>query len=164
MKNTLTAAMVREWLDYRDGKLYWRKRTNRRIVVGSEAKCGGRRDGRAMISILRKHSSRSRAVWMWHHGDIPCGMEVDHVNRDGTDDRIENLRLATRAQNAWNTCGHRDSASGMKGVTHEPRTGKWYARIGKRHIGTFATAAEASAAYWARCRAERGEFVPALGA
>jgi hypothetical protein len=44
----------------------------------------------------------SRQIWIWHHGDIPDGLLVDHIDRNPFNNRIENLRLAHPVQNQWN--------------------------------------------------------------
>jgi Drexlerviridae HNH endonuclease len=90
---------------------------------------------------------------MYHHGDIPPGMIIDHINRDRTDDRIENLRLTTRRGNQHNLSNQ--SKYGV-GVTRG-RTGagnlrnKFSATIfkGGRNvwIGSFGTPEEAREAY-----------------
>ncbi|WP_436868476.1 HNH endonuclease signature motif containing protein, partial [Enterobacter hormaechei] len=41
-------------------------------------------------------------IWEMHNGPIPQNMEIDHINRIKLDNRLENLRLATRRQNACN--------------------------------------------------------------
>jgi hypothetical protein len=75
--------------------------------------------------------------------------EMDHINRVATDDRWQNLRAATRAQNEWNKDKYRNNKSGVKGVYF--RDGKWIAGIrrnGTRQIlGRFLTVQEAAAAY-----------------
>lgn len=86
------------------------------------------------------------------HGDIPQGMVVDHMNGDLLDNRRENLRLVTRAENARNLSGKRkNNTSGHMGVQYEPRyRRKWSAKMqidGKSVvIGRYETKEEAVAA------------------
>ena len=96
----------------------------------------------------------------------PKGLDVDHINHDGLDNRKINLRLCTRSQNSQNKRIRRDSNSGYKGVTPVGR--KWAAYIGdpqtpatrKRQIrlGTFATREEAALAYNKAARELYGAF------
>lgn len=92
----------------------------------------------------------------------PPGLHVDHKNGDGLDCRRANLRLVTQQQNNLNVRGHRDSASGIKGVRKHPLCDKYQATISaagaRKHLGLFATAAEAHAAYCAASLAIHGEF------
>jgi hypothetical protein len=78
--------------------------------------------------------------------------EVDHVNGDQTlDNRRCNLRIVDRTHNMWNKRPHSNAVSGMKGAFLKRDTGKYESRITvhkkKIHLGTFATAEEAHAAY-----------------
>ena len=41
----------------------------------------------------------SRAMYAWFYNEAPAGMDVDHINGDSLDDRIENLQLLTRKEN-----------------------------------------------------------------
>ena len=43
-----------------------------------------------------------RMVWAWHYGEVPIGYEIDHINTNPFDNRIENLRLTTRTENFAN--------------------------------------------------------------
>lgn len=80
----------------------------------------------------------------------PDGMEVDHRNGNGLDNRLVNLRLATTAQNAQN---RRPKPGRYKGVSlHFTSRGVSYRaqiyRDGKnRHLGLFSTLEDAAAAY-----------------
>lgn len=81
----------------------------------------------------------------------PAGMEVDHVNGDGLDNRRRNIRLATGAENRRNKGLTAQNRSGLKGASWNNHAGKWEANIragGKRHyLGLFLTAETAHAAY-----------------
>lgn len=76
--------------------------------------------------------------------------QIDHINRNKSDNRIENLRRCSHSTNQINT-NDRNSSSGVRGVRQVDKTGRWMARIykdGKEiRVGTFATLEEASVAY-----------------
>jgi hypothetical protein len=83
--------------------------------------------------------------------NAPVGLEVDHINGDGLDNRRSNLRLATREGNQRNRAARRDNTSGLKGVSLHVSTGKWQARIrtgGEQvYLGVFTTPEAAHEAY-----------------
>ena len=62
---------------------------------------------------------------MWHNGYFP--IQVDHVNNNKTDNRIENLRPATNGQNRQNTSIQKNNTSGFKGVYKQKN--KWRVRL-----------------------------------
>lgn len=94
----------------------------------------------------------------------PPGTHVDHINHNTLDNRRSNLRLATAAQNCWNTGSWRTNTSGHKGVWRDPKSHKWTSAItvnGERHyLGVFATAEDAADAYKQAAVRMRGEFHP----
>jgi hypothetical protein len=117
-------------------------------------------------SIFNKRYLAHRVAWAIHYGDWPPkGMEVDHRNGDGGDNRIANLRLATPSENMRNRPANATNACGLKGVDFIPSRNRWRAKItlhGKtQEIGQFKTKEEAHLAYTARAKVLHGEFARA---
>ena len=91
------------------------------------------------------------------------GEIVDHINHNGLDNRIANLRVATMRQNMWNMRKRRcNCSSKYKGVHRLKSKKKWRARItfnGRSIlIGDFDTEKEAGMAYDARARELFGDY------
>ena len=77
-----------------------------------------------------------RFAWYATHGEWPT--EIDHDNRDGLDNRLTNIRLATREQNHANEKRRITNTTGVKGVYFNKRLGKFAVRVGldgKRYFG-----------------------------
>ena len=98
-------------------------------------------------------------IWIYHYGKLPEGI-IDHINRDKTDNRIENLREASKQQNSWNRSGDTGAVSQFKGVSR--KRDKWRARIvvdGVEHnLGVFETEIAAGLAYKQASRLLQGEY------
>lgn len=79
------------------------------------------------------------------------GLEVDHIDGNGLNNRQENLRPATRSENLRNTRISRRSTTGCKGVMVHKKSGRFRAQIQingvVRHLGYFSTKEAAAAAY-----------------
>ncbi len=90
------------------------------------------------------------------------GLEVDHIDGDGRNNRRENLRLATRAQNGRNRRVSKRNTSGFKSVYWCRRAKKWRASIGLSgktlYLGSFDTPEAAHAAYCEDSARLHGEF------
>ncbi len=101
-------------------------------------------------------------VWAFHHGVWPT--RLDHRNRNTTDNRIENLRECSVAQNQYNSCRKANNRSGHKGVVFQPQhpACPWFAKIGVNGrtvaLGNHATKEAAAAAYAAAAKQYAGEF------
>lgn len=105
---------LRESFDYRDGVLYWKKLlVKNQVKVGSVAGHIVKKYNRYRVLYKGKFYLRARLIWAYHNGEIPKGFEIDHINRNKLDDRIENLRLVTMSQNVRN----RD-ATGRSKIKH----------------------------------------------
>lgn len=161
----ISADYVSSILEYRDGLLYWRHRPKDFFkssrswrhfnnlfsgkVAGSVANTGYVAVGIIFNGKTRLYMAH-RVVWLIHHGQWPDG-EIDHINRIRDDNRIENLRLASRSQNCQNK--HVDvtrPASGFYGV-RKVRENRFRVVMKKYqkpiHIGYFSDPVEAAIAY-----------------
>jgi hypothetical protein len=96
-------------------------------------------------------------VWVWHGNESTT--EIDHKNRNRSDNRIDNLRPCTRIQNLINSGPKR---GGYKGVSLCGQTGRWVAQIGVGYknikIGRFDTPEQAALAYNEAALTHFGEF------
>ena len=102
--------------------------------------------GYVQIYVDGRRYMAHRLAWVYVYGRWPSG-DIDHINQQKADNRIANLREATRAQNMQNVSLHRHNSSGRKGVCwHKPRA-KWRAYIfngyRQQHLGLFDTFADA---------------------
>lgn len=141
-----------------------------RIINSSNAKIGDvagyvNELGYCIISVKNKLFSAHRLAWTYVHGEIPDEMEVDHINGNPSDNRIENLRLATRLQNAANRKMHKNNLSGYKGVYLDSRrknVKQWRASIvvqkKKLSLGIFSSPEDAHEAYKKAAEKYFGEF------
>lgn len=146
----VSQARLRELFDYDSalGKLRWRLKVNRKVIVGSLAGYAwpSKADPRqTYIRVDGFCGPASRYIWAWHNGDIPERMEIDHRDRNPSNDRIWNLRLATDLQQQANRGKNRNNTSGYKGVWLDKRRGTWCAQVGSLHLGAFASPEAAAA-------------------
>jgi len=158
----LTAERLREVLDYdpATGLFRWRITNSNSRGAGKVAGSTKVRSYR-QIQIDRRRYCAHRLAWLYMHGAWPSG-ELDHKNCDSTDDRIANLRPASRQQNCANM--RAKNATGLKGIDRRlNKSGvKWYAHIRVdghlRHLGVFDSPERANAAYVAAACSIHGQF------
>lgn len=165
----MTAERLREVLAYDPGTgvFTWRIALSPVARVGSVAGTIYK-NGRRYITVGRRRYFASRLAWLYVHGEWPS-CQVDHRNLNRSDDRIENLRLATATQNTANRGVSRRNRLGVKGVgistLRKRRPQRYRARIRVNgrllHLGYFDSPETASAAYADAARQHFGEFARA---
>lgn len=115
--------------------------------AGREAKGSLNASGYVQLALSGRPYVAHRLAWLYAYGAWPDG-DIDHINRDKTDNRISNLRLVSRSENQLNRKRNRNNKSGYNGVY--ARDGGYTATIklnGVRHsLGVYDTFAEARAA------------------
>lgn len=115
-----------------------------------------------VLSIDGKQYYSHRMAWLYTHGELPS-CEIDHINGDGADNRIANLRVATRGQNATNALAQKSSKTKLRGVFLHKPSGRYRAQICKnlktKSLGYFETKEAAHQAYLTAARQIHGEFV-----
>lgn len=109
--------------------------------TGKEMKIYMSNDGYAMIKLCkdkeREHHSVHRLIYEAFNGKIPAGLMIDHVNMIKSDNRLENLRLATRAQNTYNTCARKNNNLGEKYICVDRKKNDTYYHVRIRRYGEF---------------------------
>lgn len=87
--------------EYKDGKLLWKISRSNAIVVGQEAGTKYTRGYRRVYFDGKTHAVH-RVIWQMFNGNIPDGMQIDHIDGNPLNNKIENLRLVTAEQNSLN--------------------------------------------------------------
>ncbi|HXP51308.1 MAG TPA: HNH endonuclease [Bacteroidia bacterium] len=159
----ITQELVKSLFDYHEeGYLIWKVRLAKCIHIGDKAgylnKTG--EINRNIVRIKGKYYIVARIIFLWHKGWLP--ENVDHRDRDSINDRIENLRAATRSQNQMNRRSNIDSTSKYLGVSWNKRMKKWVVSIkvnkkGK-YLGCFIDEEKAALAYNEAASMHFGEF------
>jgi len=162
---------IREYISYdpETGVFTWIKATspkggrNKAGKVAGSRRSAGKQKGRQTVYFMGRAYFAGPLAWFFVTGEMPPkGMMIDHADRDHSNDRFANLRLATRKQNQVNTDGRAARrASAFKGV-YSINGGryrkKWKAVIGDRYLGSFVSEQEAAHAYDAAAIVEHGSF------
>jgi len=122
---------LKEFLDYNPdtGIFTWKKQKAKKTKVGENA---GRTTTKNYFTIKFNYIEYQvhRLAYYMYHGIDPLEKIVDHIDGDKTNNKINNLRLATVSQNGMNRVGlASNNTSGATGVRWYEKIKKWSARI-----------------------------------
>jgi hypothetical protein len=117
---------------YTEGKLFWKKNNK---IAGSL-----KPTGYTVVEINNKGVMAHRIIWSMHNGSFDG--QIDHINGNRSDNRIENLRLVNQEQNQWNRKINKNNTIGIKGIRLRKDNNKYEARlcVNKKRmvLGSFA--------------------------
>lgn len=128
--------------DPETGLFTWKNPRARCLKPGDKAGCV-LADGYIVITVSRKNYKAHRLAWMFVYGDDPGEFEIDHIDRNRSNNRISNLRIVSSSHNHYNTSA--------KGFSFRKQIGKFEVQIkdetGRHFLGFYDTEAEARQAY-----------------
>lgn len=136
------------------GKLFWRETELRNAAwnkryANREAFTSFDRHGYRQSNMGGKVMRAHRVAWALHNGVWPAA-DIDHINHERADNRMANLRDASRGENRKNASKPRNNTSGACGVSWDAAGSKWQAYVTEgrvqRSLGRFANFDEAVAA------------------
>jgi len=149
-KSELTQSDLNELFEYKDGFLYWKPSKAGTI-------CG---QGYWQTGIQGKYFKNHRLIFLMHHGYLPD--MIDHIDGNRLNNRIENLRPATKSQNSYNSMKKKTNKSGIKGVSWRPDLKKYRARLYANskcyELGSFENIEDAEKAISEAREKHHGEF------
>jgi hypothetical protein len=138
-------AMFNHYLRYENGKLY-RKIGDTRKAVGHMDRQTAHYTGVGGVRF-----QTTIVVYEMHFGDIPLTLKVGHINKDNSDNRLENLYLTNESLKVLTSKVYNTNTSGVRGVSWQQQRGKWIARIMRNSkaisLGAFNSISNAEAVY-----------------
>ena len=118
----LTQEKVLSLFEYKAGVLYWKIKPANNTNVGDIAG-HTKKDGYSIVAIKRKSYLVHRLIYLMHYGILP--KEIDHIDTNPNNNKIENLRAATHAENISNSKRKSNNTSGARNVTWHKASKKW---------------------------------------
>ena len=149
---TITQSELKEILHYNpySGLFIWnisKGKCKKGFVAGTI-----RKPGYIQIGIKGYYYQAHRLVWLYIHGSFPDN-HIDHIDHNGLNNRLNNLREATRSENMQNKikAQQNNKSTGLLGAFKHTNRNSFIAQIRingeQKYLGTFKTAQEAHEAY-----------------
>ena len=136
-RNEMSYKQTRKLFTYEDGCMYWlRQDGSKGIKAGRLSSINGYSDVRYKGKSYKVHN----LVWVWHGNQLLDGYEVDHIDDNRNNNRIENLQLLTVSENVRK----QKRVQSPKGCYfYMPCRKRWKVKIATKQVGYFKTEQEA---------------------
>jgi len=121
--------------EYKEGNLYWKQRPALCLKIGSLAGTVKIHDPYKRVQVCKKNLLQHRVIFFMHHGYLP--EFVDHIDGNTFNNKIENLRPATRSQNCINRKIMSSNKSGYKNVRWCKTAKKWEVKMRVNNKNTY---------------------------
>jgi hypothetical protein len=117
--------------DKSNGRLFWKNPRSFSKKPGDEAGCEAQNGHQRyrVVNISKVLYLTHRIVWVMNYGQLGTEEIIDHINRDGLDNRLINLRIASKRLNSLNARIQSRNVSGVKGVNWDKSREKWIAQM-----------------------------------
>lgn len=161
-KKHINLKQLKESLEFNPltGNFSWKVSPCNRIQIGDIAGSIDK-NGYIIVRINKKAYYAHRLAWFYYYEEWP-NKDIDHRDLNKINNKIKNLRLATKPQNAYNTAISKRNTSGFKGVSQNKITKRWMAQLifeGERiYLGYFSTPEEAYKVYTRTAKKLHGKF------
>lgn len=107
----------------KEGFLVWNKLGRTHKQEGQRA--GSKQEsGYYRATVMGRTANVHRLIYVYHNGDIPSDVQIDHIDRNKSNNKIENLRAVSASENQWNK-----DLSKVKGYSYSKRDKSYQARI-----------------------------------
>ena len=160
---TIPIDMLKQIFSYNPltGDVYW-VIPRRNVKAGSVAGNIDPSSGYIRVTFAQKTLKTHRIGWALSYGVWPT-LDIDHINGCKSDNRLINLRLATRTENIRNAKKKKTAQCSLKGITpYKDNVSKFIAQINingkQQYLGLYATEQEAHDKYCEVAKKEFGEF------
>jgi len=134
-----------DFFEYKNGELYWKVKPLGKVQIGDRLGCVA--EGYVKCKFKQKQYSVHRIIYEMHYGQIPPGYLIDHIDGNGLNNDINNLRIVTPEQNVRNTARQKRNKSGYPGVRWDKKRKKWFTHITLKNkmynLGRYKTLKEA---------------------
>jgi hypothetical protein len=146
--------------EYETGLFYWLISTGR---VSKDQIAGSTKDsGYILIRIDGIRYPAHRLAWFYCFEEGPIDL-IDHIDRNRSNNKLDNLREATMSENMRNTDLAPTNSSGFRGVSYVKSNGKFLAQIKingiNTNLGHYTTPEEASIVYWTKVDELQDKFI-----
>jgi hypothetical protein len=157
--NDLTQQQVKSLLRYdpETGEWNWLVFKKNRKTASTKAGSLIKKTGYVCICINGHLYQAHRLAWLYMTGYWPTN-QVDHKDTNRSNNKWDNLRLASNSLNQANTKNYRNNTSGHKGIWFRNDCRKWYVKVGRKYVGLFETYDDAVNAYQKTAAEKYGEY------